>query len=215
MRFVIDLIESVRALKEENKLRLRWPNKRIIIEPKEDMPEIGFPEILKQIGNVKELEIKKSVTSADDLRKIEHKYCNIYLDVSVNDELLNERVVNDLIRNIQFSRKKNEYKVGETISLVIGTSTDYLKEYIETKRESISDKVSAKKFEVSSEELNEEEEKVFAKLYICPNNDCSASLKENINKRLKKDTEVLCPYCNTKLEEANLKTITYNYKREN
>ncbi|GAI84909.1 unnamed protein product, partial [marine sediment metagenome] len=106
MRFVRDLIESIRALKEENKIRLRWPNKRIIIEPKEDMPEIGFPEIIKQIGNVKELEIKKSVKSADNLRKIEHKYCNIYLDVSVDDELLNERVVNDLIRNIQFSRKK-------------------------------------------------------------------------------------------------------------
>jgi len=215
MRFVRDLIESIRALKEENKIRLRWPNKRIIIEPKEDMPEIGFPEIIKQIGNVKELEIKKSVKSADNLRKIEHKYCNIYLDVSVDDMLLNERVVNDLIRNIQFSRKKNDYKVGETISLTIGTSTDYLKGYIETKRESISDKVSAKKFEVSSEELSEEKEKMFAKLYICPNKDCSAALKENINKRLKKDAEVKCPYCNTKLKEANLKSITYNYKRKN
>jgi len=215
MRFVRDLIESIRALKEENKIRLRWPNKRIIIEPKEDMPEIGFPEIIKQIGNVKELEIKKSVKFTDNLRKIEHKYCNIYLDVSVNDKLLNERVVNDLIRNIQFSRKKNDYKVGETISLTIGASTDYLKEYLENKREIISDKVSAKKFEVSSEELSEENEKVFAKLYICPNKDCSASLKENINKRLKKGAEVQCPYCTTKLEEANLKSITYNYKREN
>ena len=214
MRFVRDLIESIRALKEENKIRLRWPNKRLILEPKEDMPEIGFPEIIKQIGNVKELEIKKSVQSAENLRKIEHKYCNIYLDVSVDDELLNERVVNDLIRNIQFSRKKNEYKVGETISLVIGTNTDYLKKYIETKREIISDKVSATKFEVSSEKLNEESEKVFSKLSICPNKECSASLKENINKRLKKGSEVLCPYCSTKLEEANLKTITYNYKRE-
>ncbi|GAG10466.1 unnamed protein product, partial [marine sediment metagenome] len=82
-------------------------------------------------------------------------------------------------------------------------------------KESISDKVSAKKFEVSSKELNEEKEKVFAKLYICPNKECSASLKENINQRLKKSAEVQCPYCNTKLEEANLKTITYNYKREN
>ncbi len=215
MRFIRDLIESIRALKEENKIRLRWPNKRIIIEPKEDMPKIGFPEIIKQIGNVKELEIKKSVKSADDLRKMEHKYANIYLDVKVDDELLNERVVNDLVRNIQFSRKKNDYKVGETISLAIGTSTDYLKRYIEAKRESISDKVSAKRFEVSSEELSEEKEKVFAKLYICPNKDCSASLKENINKRLQKGTEVQCPYCNAKLEEANLKSITYNYIREN
>ena len=215
MRFVRDLIESIRALKEENKIRLRWPNKRIIIEPKEDMPEIGFPEIIKQIGNVKELEIKKSVKSADNLRKIEHKYANIYLDVSVDDELLNERVVNDIIRNIQFSRKKNDYKLGETISLIIGTSTDYLKGYIETKKGSISDKVSAKKFEVTSKELSEEKEKVFAKLYICPNKACSAALKENINKRLQKDAEVQCPYCNAKLEEANLKTITYNYKREN
>ncbi|KKL52464.1 hypothetical protein LCGC14_2285180, partial [marine sediment metagenome] len=31
MHFVRDLTESVRALKEENKIRLRWENKKIII----------------------------------------------------------------------------------------------------------------------------------------------------------------------------------------
>jgi isoleucyl-tRNA synthetase len=97
--------EQIRALKEENKIRMRWPNKRIIIEPKDGMPKLTFPEIVKNVGNVKELQIKDSVKPDDNLSKAESKYCNIYLDTSLDDDLLSERVINDLIRNIQFSRK--------------------------------------------------------------------------------------------------------------
>ena len=74
MLFTKDLIEFIRALKEENKIRMRWPNKRIIIEPKEGMPKISFPEIVKKVGNVKELAIKDSVKSDDNLIKVESKY---------------------------------------------------------------------------------------------------------------------------------------------
>ncbi|MFX1325210.1 MAG: isoleucine--tRNA ligase, partial [Promethearchaeota archaeon] len=123
MLFTKDLIELIRALKEENKIRLRWPNKRLIIEPKEGMPDLTFPEIITQVGNVKTLEVKESVKMDDNLVKADSKYCNIYLDISLDDELLAERVINDLIRNIQFSRKKNNFKVGEKISLSIGTDT--------------------------------------------------------------------------------------------
>ena len=117
MLFTKDLIEQIRALKEENKIRMRWPNKRIIIEPKEGMPKLTFPEIVKKVGNVKELQIKESVIPDDNLSKAESKYCNIYLDTSLNDDLLAERVINDLIRNIQFTRKKNKFNVGEEINL--------------------------------------------------------------------------------------------------
>jgi len=91
MLFTKDLIEFIRALKEENKIRMRWPNKKIIIEPKEGMPKITFPEIVKKVGNVKDLTIEDSVKSDDNLIKVESKYCNIYLDTSLDDELLAEK----------------------------------------------------------------------------------------------------------------------------
>ncbi len=211
MLFTKDLIEFIRALKEENKIRMRWPNKRIIIEPKEGMPKISFPEIIKKVGNVKELAIKDSVKSDDNLIKVESKYCNIYLDTSLDDELLAERVINELIRNIQYSRKRNNFKVGEKIALSIGTNSEYLKDYIERNVEILSERVTAQILELKQDDLTKEKDKVFGQLNLCTNKTCSASLKENILSKLEKNTETNCPYCKTKLTKEGIKTITFNF----
>ncbi|MFX0017213.1 MAG: isoleucine--tRNA ligase [Candidatus Hermodarchaeota archaeon] len=214
MHFTRDLIENVRALKDENRIRLRWPNKKLIIKPKEDMPKIEFPEIIKLIGNVKELEVSKSVKETKDLLIMDTRYCTIYLDTSMDDDLLAERVVNDLIRNIQFSRKKNKYNVGEDISLIIGTDTKYLNDYIQKNKEFISEKVTAGKINVIEENVKQEKDKVYGQLYICPNKQCSASLKQNIISKFKKQSEVKCPYCDTKLKESEIKTVKFNFKKQ-
>jgi isoleucyl-tRNA synthetase len=213
MIFTKDLIELIRALKEENKIRLRWPNKKIIIVPKDGMPKLSFPDIITQIGNVKELEVKDSVEVNNNLVKAESKYCTVYLDISLDETLLAERVVNDLIRNLQFSRKKNNFKVGEQIKLSIGTNVEYLKRYINKNRDAITDKVTAQKLEIVDEELPKDEGKVFGKLNLCPNNACSASLKENIITKLEKRNDLICPYCKTKLEMNKIKAITFNFKK--
>ena len=214
MHFVRDLIETVRALKDENKIRLRWPNKRIIIEPKEDMPKIEFPEIIKKIGNVKELEIVESIKPSKNLLKSESRFCNIYLDISLDDDLLAERVVNDLTRNIQFSRKKYDYKAGERIFLTIGTNKGYLKDFLEKNKHIISNKVNAEKLEIVKGDLTQEKGKVFGILHLCTHRDCTASLKDNIISKIKKVTELKCPYCNQNLTKDSLDTITYNFLRK-
>ena len=211
MHFTRELIELIRALKDENKIRLRWPNKKIIIEPKEGMPKIEFPDIIKQIGNAKELEIVESVIKTDNLLKVESKYCNVYLDTTLDDELLAERLVNDLVRNIQFSRKKNNFKVGEEILLKIGTQIDYLKKYIEKMKEYILEKVTAKELEIIDMKFSEEKDKVFGKLKLCPNKECTASLKENVLKNLNKKPKLYCPYCNAEIKKDNIKEIFFNY----
>ncbi|MFW9818366.1 MAG: isoleucine--tRNA ligase, partial [Candidatus Thorarchaeota archaeon] len=197
MSFTRDLIEHLRALKVENNIRLRWPNKELIIEPKEGMPEIIFPEVIKNLVNVKELKILESVRNSEKLIKVETKFCNLYLDTSLDDELLAERVVNELIRNIQFSRKKNRYKVGESITLSFGTNADYLTEYIEQNKENIIEKVTAKSFKVESSKLKAENSEIFGKLNICPNKECSASLRDNLVSKLKIQKQVNWPSCKT------------------
>ncbi|MHA1197663.1 MAG: class I tRNA ligase family protein, partial [Promethearchaeota archaeon] len=192
MKFTRDLIEDIRALKDENKIRLRWPNKRIIIEPKEGMPEITFPELIKQVGNVKALEIKESVKESKDLLKAESKYYNIYLDTSLDDDLLSERIVNDLIRNIQFTRKKSNYQVGEEITLKIGTKDAHLKSLIEMRKDVIAEKVTAKKFVIEDSEIEQEDDAIIGKLNVCPNDKCFAVLKDNVAVKLQKKAELNC-----------------------
>ncbi|MCJ7650136.1 MAG: DUF5915 domain-containing protein, partial [Candidatus Lokiarchaeota archaeon] len=214
MDFVQDLIENVRAIKDQNKIKLKWPNRRLIIEPKEGMPEIPMPEVVKQLSNVKELVVNTKVEQTENLLKAETKYCNLYLDISVDDNLLSERVINDLVRHVQFSRKMNKYKVGEEISLTIGSQEKYLKDYIDMGKESISEKVTATKFEIVNEDLKEKKEEVFGKLFVCPNKKCCATLKDNIALKLKKQDDVKCPHCETPLKDGNLKVITFQFKRD-
>ncbi len=214
MHFVRDLIEVIRALKEENKIRMRWPNKKIIIEPKDEMPELIFPKIITKIANVKDLEILDGVQADKNFAKAESKYCNIYLDKSVDNDLLAERVVNDLIRNIQFIRKKNGYKVEDKISLKLGANTAYLKDFLEKHQDTFKDKINVETLEIISEDLMEEKGKIFAKLNICSNRECSAALKDNIIKKLKKKAEVECPHCKTGLNEHELNSVTFSFEKK-
>jgi isoleucyl-tRNA synthetase len=213
MHFTRDLIEHVRAIKDENKIRLRWPNKRILIEPKEGMPEILFPDIIKQMANVKDMEIVKSIKEKASLIKAESKYYNVYLDVSLDPDLLAERVNSDLIRHIQFSRKKNNFKVGEEIHLSLGVDEAYLEAYLNNNKDSISEIVTATHLDIVKGELKEDNNKVYGKLPICPNQECSAILRDNIFEKLKKKKEVKCPHCNANLSDNNINKITFNFAR--
>jgi valyl-tRNA synthetase len=213
MQFTRDLIEIIRALKEENRIRMRWPNKKIITEPKEDMPEIIFPDLIKKVGNVKELEVKKSVDQDDKLKKAESKYCNIYLDIEIDDNLLAERLINDLIRNIQFTRKKNGFEVGEKINLKIGANMNYLKTFIEKYYDFLADKVSAEKLDIFEGDLTDVKNQVLGKLNVCQNRKCLASLKDNILKRLKKESGLSCPHCNSNLKQDDLNSISFSFKK--
>ena len=62
-------------------------------------------------------------------------------------------------------------------------------------------------------ELTEEKNLVFGKLPICPNQECSATLKENIFAKLKKTKDVKCPHCNADLSEDNIKKISFNFAK--
>lgn len=213
MDFTKELIEVARSLKNKNRLRLRWPNKQLIIESTEELPDIEFTETIKKMINVKELKVVDSFTEDGDFAQIESKYGDIYLDLSVDDSLLAERVTNDLIRNIQYTRKNNDFQVGEEISLKIGSNTPYLNEFVEMNRELIADKVSASKFDIIDESFQQKDAQIFKVLNICPNKECSASLKKNAMKRVENKPDVKCPYCGTALEEDQIKVISFTFQK--
>ncbi|TXT64885.1 MAG: Isoleucine--tRNA ligase [Promethearchaeota archaeon] len=213
MEFSKELIEVARSLKNQNHIRLRWPNKKLIIESTEKLPELEFTETIKQLVNVKALEIVDSFTPDNNFVSIESKYGKVFLDLRVDDEILSERIVNDLIRNIQYSRKKNQFNVGEEISLDICVNADFLKQYVEQQKELISDKVSAKDLNIGVPEIKENENIVSERLNICPNPKCCASLKANIIKKLDTGKDVQCPYCSMSLSKNNIKTISFGFER--
>ena len=85
--------------------------------------------------------------------------------------------------------------------------------FIEKSRDNISVKVSVENLNFLSEDLFEGKNLVYNKLNICPNRNCSASLKDNIIAKLKKNVETTCPYCKIELKENNMKHISFNFTK--
>jgi valyl-tRNA synthetase len=214
MDFTKELIEAARSLKNKNRLRLRWPNKKLIVESTEKLPDIEFTETIKKMINVKEFEVVDSFSPDEHYAQIESKYGDIYLDLSVDDSILADRVTNDLVRNIQYTRKQNEFKVGEEISLQIGTDTEYLKDFVDMNKDLITDKVSATEFDLLGEPLGKDKAEIVEDLKICPNKECSASLKKNAVKRMKNKPDAKCPYCGEELDPEEVKEITFSFQRK-
>ncbi|MBN1216000.1 MAG: isoleucine--tRNA ligase [Candidatus Lokiarchaeota archaeon] len=213
MIFIQELIEEARALKDEYRIRLRWPNKKIVIVTEEKVPEEEFQIIFKKTVNVKELEITKSFKSNEDYVKTDSKYGIIYLDKTVDEDILTERIISDLIRNIQFSRKINKFQAGENISLKIGANAPYLIKFIENSKDYISDKVSANEVIINNSNIKNDKIKIYEELKLCGNKDCSASLKDNILKKLDKESNIKCPHCNSELKINNIRTISFTYNK--
>jgi hypothetical protein len=123
-------------------------------------------------------------------------------------------VVNDLIRHIQFYRKKNKFKVGENISLTIGSPVKHLEKLISIGKGTIADKVTATELKVLNDDLKESDGMVYGKLNVCPNPDCCATLKDNFSNRLKKQKSINCPHCNVVIKQGDLKSISFQFKKE-
>jgi len=113
-----------------------------------------------------------------------------------------------LIKNNSFQKRK--FKLFLIFIVGFSISTSY---YFDS---TAGDTFFLKEQEVNSIQwysnyTSEEKDKVFGKLNICPNKDCTASLKENILTKLQKKAIVNCPYCNAELNEGNIKEVSFNY----
>ncbi|MHA1237907.1 MAG: isoleucine--tRNA ligase [Candidatus Odinarchaeia archaeon] len=151
MDLIRDIVEAASSIRQDEGIKLRWVCKALIIKP---IGEVDFSEdmlnIIKDMSNVKKVEVKSKVDEADNLKGKELKHCIVYLDLSADEEIMAERFVRELIRNIQFTRKKNAYHVGEEIDLKIVINDTTLKKYAEQYSKQIKGKVSARKIEILS-----------------------------------------------------------------
>lgn len=213
MEFVRELIEIIRSIKNEQRIRLRWPNKRLIILPKEGMPELKLDHLIKNMTNIKEIQIKQSAEESEDLIKKESKYADLYLDISVNEEIITERVENDLLRNIQYTRKRNDLKVGQPIDLIIATENELLVKALKEDKQEIAGKVSAENIEITDGDIEEKDDYVSNEIKLCPNEKCYASLKSNIIQKVEAQKNINCPYCGEPLKDSSIFDVKFQFKR--
>ncbi|MHA1339244.1 MAG: isoleucine--tRNA ligase [Promethearchaeota archaeon] len=216
MDFARKIVDTIRSLKSENKIKLRWPTKALYILPKENMPQLQFEDLVKEMCNVLKLEYIKEEPKGKIL-SAELPQCNLYLDLEDTKELQQLRILRDLLRAIQFLRKQNKFSTGEKIILTLSAENEFIKNALETYKDSIIAKVTADPLYIVSEPISSNnigKDEIFHEFYLCLNTNCYASIREKQAKNILAGKKYSCNYCEKPVTKEKLGKIQIKFKRK-
>lgn len=151
MDYAREIVETTLAIRQEAKVKLRWPCRKLIIIPKEKSLDItDLLEVIKDQASVKEIQVLSQLKQEDkteNLKGKETSQSTLYLDISTTEELESERLTKDFIRRIQSLRKKYGYHVSEKIELIVASGNQQIIEGLETQEAQIRNKIGAVKID--------------------------------------------------------------------
>ena len=124
MKIAREIFETASAVRKKEKLKLRWPLRRLIIVTDKKKVKRAIEvlsEAIKFICNVKELSVGKLPKGRFSEGVFDGG--KLYLDLERDEELEAEMILRELIRAIQEMRKKNKFVVSDRI--VLNLKTDH------------------------------------------------------------------------------------------
>jgi isoleucyl-tRNA synthetase len=146
MEIVKKLVESCLAARNKAKIKLRWPLPELLILPKNEMVEDSVKDlkrVLLKLCNVKEVKtIKKEMKNK--FERVETDLAVLFLNKEIDEKLQEEAFVNEVVRNIQELRKKNNLSVWEKVDVFFVTDKS-LKKILEKNSERILMRVNGNK----------------------------------------------------------------------
>jgi isoleucyl-tRNA synthetase len=142
-----EFLEGVLAAREKTKIKIRQPLREAYIPF-----DIGEAKVLIQtLANIKEVK----VGSKKGLIETETKFGKVYLNINLDQELIEEGLFRELVRAIQEERKKRKMNVWDKISLRIDESEAALN-ILEKFGEKLMEEVGAESILVESLESGKE-----------------------------------------------------------
>ncbi|NCO96734.1 MAG: isoleucine--tRNA ligase [Candidatus Aenigmarchaeota archaeon CG_4_10_14_0_8_um_filter_37_24] len=125
MELVQVLVENSLAARQKVNLKLKWPVKEMIIVSKEKLVKDAvenLSNILGKMANAKSVKVVEKDPEGE-LSSIEFDQGKLFLDLSEDEELAQERLYRELTRTIQAMRKKKGLIVSDKIELTIKSDT--------------------------------------------------------------------------------------------
>ncbi len=113
MEFVKEIFDSVTSIRQDNKIKLRWPLKKIIVSTYSNLSEME--DVIKRICNVDNVEIVKDFISKE-MKKHSFSSGMVYVDINIDME---DAYTKELMRNIQKMRKEMGLNVSDRIRLYL------------------------------------------------------------------------------------------------
>ncbi|MFH1239887.1 MAG: isoleucine--tRNA ligase [Candidatus Diapherotrites archaeon] len=146
MNLVREISQSALSLREEHKMRLRWPLKELVVLSKEDI----FPNlkhVLASMVNVKKIRVHESVSG--NYAEGEASGIKFVLNIDADSELKQEWEFRELVRRIQSMRKEEKLNPNDTIDLFLGSDDSmFLKKWKTLIEKETNTKISEKQGEL-------------------------------------------------------------------
>ncbi|NVM53192.1 MAG: isoleucine--tRNA ligase [Candidatus Helarchaeota archaeon] len=144
-------VETLLAIRQEKNVKLRYPCLQALIQLKQEVPLLEeLLDIISNQANVKTTEIVKKIGKSRFFALHEISSAIVVLDLQETDELKVERIVRELQRHIQQTRKKNKFHVKEFIDIVITCNNEGLISSLEKYKTELQQKIGARTFEIST-----------------------------------------------------------------
>ncbi len=143
MEVLREIIEAVSSARQKAKVKLRWPVKKVVVvsESKQVEKTLNrFKQVFLKMSNAKDVEFRKERIKGSFVSE-KFSFGEVFIDLTVDDKILSERVYRELTRRIQLTRKKHGFKVLDKILLTIKTTSDLekgLKKLIEDFKRDVS-----------------------------------------------------------------------------
>ena len=124
------IIQTSLSLREEQKLRLRWPLKEIVVKTKTGKELKKVLHIIASAANVKKAIEAAAAPSGKYAEKGLNDSISIYLNIETDEALEEEWELMELRRRIQGQRKKAELRPQQKVELRISCSDlSFIKKY--------------------------------------------------------------------------------------
>jgi len=152
VRILFDISEEILSIRAKNNIKRRWPLKKAIIKLKNPSEFNVFNKaknVVQIYSNIKDVVIVDKEISIDNMVKIIDDPVEVYLDLSIDEEVMLEGLARDLIRRIQMLRKELNLPVDHIInSIIIFTPSKTLNKAIEIHKQFIERETRTKELTV-------------------------------------------------------------------
>ncbi len=126
MEIVKKIVETCHAARNSAGLKLRWPVKRVMVVSEDEKVSGAVKKleaVLLGMCNAKSVEVVKE-SPEGEFGELEFDYGKVLVDKKMDEELLEEAMLREIIREIQSMRKKHGFNIEDNILLTLNSDED-------------------------------------------------------------------------------------------
>jgi isoleucyl-tRNA synthetase len=142
---VREIVEVALSARAEAGIKIRQVCQMLLVKLPTELKSLdGYEDLLKEEVNVKEVKAVGSLEEQPNYVNKEGKSAQVALNTELSEELLMEGLVRELVRQVNFLRKKSGLSINDRVVVVYQTDSDFIESVLtkfdeDLKKQTLSD----------------------------------------------------------------------------